>query len=254
LAKDKELNMIRIFDDLEALSQAAAKMFMDLANHAAASQGRFSVALSGGHTPRRLYEILADDPYHNKIDWEDVHVFWGDERCVPPGDPRSNVQMAYQTLLNHVPIPANQIHPLHSGLPTAMAAVRYETELREFFGVQPPAFDLILLGLGENAHTASLFPHAPVLDEKERWVDEVYVPEQGIYRVTMTAPLINQAKEVIFLVSGADKALALQSVLEGAYHPHELPAQLIHPNGAHPIWLVDKAASHKLAVETMEVA
>ena len=146
--------MIRIFDDLEILSQAAAKMFMDLADQAIVSQGRFSVALSGGHTPRRLYEILAGTPYHDKIHWEDVHVFWSDERCLPADDPRNNSQMARQTLLNHVPIPEKQVHPILGDLPAAMAAARYESELQEFFGVQEPVFDLILLGLGENAHTA----------------------------------------------------------------------------------------------------
>ena len=246
--------MIRIFDDLETLSQAAAEMFADLANRAIVSHGRCSVALSGGHTPRRMYGILADAPFRDQIQWQAIHVFWGDERCVPLDDPRSNAQMARQILLSHVPIPANHIHPIQGDLPAALAAFNYETELRDFFRDQTPIFDLILLGLGDNAHTASLFPHTPVLDEKERWVDEVYVAEQHIYRVTLTAPLINQAKEVIFLVSGADKANALQGVLEGAYQPHDLPAQLIRPNGVHPIWLVDKAASHKLAVETMEVA
>ena len=246
--------MVRIFDDLEALSQAAAKMFMDLANQAIASQGRFSVALSGGHTPRRLYEILAGTPYHEKILWEEVHVFWSDERCLPSDDPRNNSQMARQTLLNLVPVQKNHVHPILSDLPVALAAARYETELEQFFGVQPPVFDLILLGLGENAHTASLFPHSPALDEKERWVDGVYVAEQSMYRVTMTASFINQAKEVIFLVSGAQKASALQRVLEGAYYPHEYPAQLIRPNGGHPIWLVDRAAAHKLVKETVEPA
>jgi 6-phosphogluconolactonase len=246
--------MIRIFDDLEALSQAAAKMFMDLSNDAIALHGRFSVALSGGNTPHHLYEILAGVPYHDKIDWEDIHVFWSDERCLPADDPRNNSQMARQALLNHVPVPKSHVHPILSDLPVALAAARYEAELGEFFGVQLPVFDLILLGLGENAHTASLFPHSPALDEKEHWVDGVYVAEQSMYRVTMTAPFINQAKEVIFLVSGAQKASALQSVLEGAYHPHEYPAQLIRPNGAHPIWLVDKAAAHKLVEEIVEPA
>lgn len=246
--------MIRIFDEIETLSQAAAEMFADVANRAIISHGRCSVALSGGHTPHRLYEILADAPIRDRIQWQAIHVFWGDERCVPPDDPRSNAQMARQVLLNHVPIPADHIHPIQGDLPAALAAFNYETELRDFFRDQLPIFDLILLGLGDNAHTASLFPHTPVLDEKDRWVDEVYVADQHMYRVTLTAPLINQAKEVIFLVSGAEKATALQGVLEGTYHPHDLPAQLIRPNGAHPIWLADKAACHKLAVETMEVA
>jgi 6-phosphogluconolactonase len=246
--------MIQIFNDLEALSQQAAEKFAGLANRAIASQGRFNVALSGGNTPRRLYEILAGSPYHDQIHWEDVYVFWGDERCLPADDPRSNSQMARQTLLNHVPVPASHLHPILGDLPAALAATHYEAELQEFFGTQPPIFDLILLGLGENAHTASLFPNTPVLGESERWVSEVYVTEQSMYRVTMTAPLINQAREVIFLVSGAEKASALQSVLEGAYQPHKYPAQLIHPNGAHPTWLVDKAAAHKLTVEKMEPA
>lgn len=246
--------MVQIFNDLENLSQAAAEMFAELATRASASQGRFSVALSGGHTPRRLYEILAGAPYHDQICWEDVYIFWGDERCLPADDPRSNSQMARQTLLNHVPIPASHIHPILGDLPAALAATHYEAELRDFFRVPPPAFDLILLGLGENAHTASLFPHTAVLGESERWVSDVYVAEQSMYRVTITTPLINQAREVIFLVSGAEKASALQSVLEGAYQPHEYPAQLIHPNGAHPTWLVDKAAAHKLTVETIEPA
>ncbi len=246
--------MIRIFNDLESLSQTAAEMFADLAKHAIVSRGRFSVALSGGLTPRRLYEILADTPYREEIPWEAIHVFWSDERCVPADDPRSNAQMARQTLLSHVSVPANHVHPILSDLPAAVAATQYETELQGFIQNRPPVFDLILLGLGENAHTASLFPHTSVLDEKERWVDEVYVAEQSMYRVTMTAPFINQAREVIFLVSGAQKASALQSVLEGAYHPHEFPAQLIRPNGAHPIWLVDRAAAHKLVEETVESA
>ena len=246
--------MISVFKDFEALSQVAAGMFVDLANQAITSSGRFSVVLSGGHTPRRLYEILASTPFRDKIRWEAVNVFWGDERCVPINDPRSNALMVCQILLNHVPVPANQIHPIQGDLPAALAAFNYETELRNFFSGKPPVFDLILLGVGENAHTASLFPHTPVLDEKKRWVEEVYVAEQSMYRVTLTAPLINQASNVLFLVSGSDKALALQNVLEGAYRPHELPAQLIRPNGVHPTWLVDKAAAHKLMVEEMEVA
>jgi 6-phosphogluconolactonase len=246
--------MIRIFNDLESLSQAAAEMFADLANQAITSRGRFCVTLSGGNTPRRLYEILAHAPLQDHIHWESIYVFWGDERCVPADDPRSNARMARKTLLAHVPVPAIQIHPIQGDLSPALAAAQYETELRDFFGDQPPIFDLVLLGLGENAHTASLFPHTPVLDEKERWVKEVYVAEQGMYRVTLTAPLINQANEVIFLVSGADKASALQSVLEGTYQPHELPAQLIRPNGVHPIWLVDRAAGHKLVADTVEPA
>jgi len=246
--------MIHVFNNYETLSKAAAEIFVDLANQAIDSNGRFSVALSGGSTPHRLYETLAIAPFREKVHWEAVHIFWGDERCVPLDDPRSNFLMARRTLLDRVPVQADNVHPILGDLPAALAASHYESMLQDFFEKQAPVFDLILLGLGENAHTASLFPHTSVLDEKERWAEEVYVTEQSMYRVTLTVPIINQAKEAIFLVSGADKASALQSVLEGAYHPHEFPAQLIRPHGAHPIWLVDKAAAHKLVEETVEPA
>jgi 6-phosphogluconolactonase len=241
--------MIRVFNDLDQLSEAAAEMFMDLANQVIHTRGRFIVVLSGGNTPRCLYQLLAAQPYRDKIHWKFIHFFWGDERCVPANDPRNNALMAYQSLIDHIPIPAANIHAVQCDLPPALAAKLYESELKKFFGNQPPIFDLILLGMGENAHTASLFPQTSVLNETERWVAEVYLPEQGMYRVTFTVPLINQANQVVFLVSGADKALALQKVLEGVYQPQEYPAQLIHPNGTHPDWLVDKAASHKLTTE-----
>jgi 6-phosphogluconolactonase len=240
--------MIRVFKDLESLSQAAAELFAELSEGAIRARGRFSVALSGGNTPSRLYELLANDPFRDKIQWRSVHVFWSDERCVPADDPRNNARMAHQVLLDRIALPVENIHAAQGDLPPAEAAARYEAELRKFFGDQPPVFDLILLGMGDNAHTASLFPHTPVLEERERWVAEVYLAEQNMFRVTFTAPFINQASQVVFLVSGADKAVALQNVLEGAYQPQEYPAQLIRPNGAHPIWLVDRAAGHKLAV------
>jgi 6-phosphogluconolactonase len=226
--------------------------FFEQFSHAISERRRFSVVLSGGETPRRLYEILATPPFQARICWGDVHVFWSDERCVPPDDPRSNARMARQALLDHVPIPPENIHPIHCETSPQQAALSYEQELRDFFGSQPPIFDLVLLGLGENGHTASLFPNTPVLKEQQRWVVEVYVAELEMYRVTLTAPLINQARQVVFLVCGSEKASVLQDVLEGAYQPNDLPAQLIRPNGAHPIWLVDKAASRKLAAEIDE--
>jgi 6-phosphogluconolactonase len=244
--------MIRVFDNLEHLSHVAAGIFAEQARQAIHARQRFSVALSGGNTPRRLYELLADARFHDKILWQAVHIFWSDERCVLSDDPRSNFRMAREILLDHVPLPPGNIHPMRGDLSPAESATQYEAELRKFFGAQPPVLDLVLLGMGDNAHTASLFPHTPVLKETERWVSEVYVRELDMYRITLTAPLINQAAQVVFLVSGADKALALQNVLEGAYQPQEYPAQLIRPNGAHPLWLVDKAASHKLIVETDE--
>ncbi len=240
--------MIRVFTDLEALSQAAAELFALQSRVASMVCGRFSVALSGGETPRRMYEILASPPYGDRIHWNEVHIFWSDERCVPEDDPRNNSLMARQSLLDHVPIPPANIHPIRCSMAPGQAASEYEHELREFFSTSNPNFHLILLGLGSNGHIASLFPHTPVLNEKEKWVAEVYVEELGMHRVTFTAPYINQAAQVVFLVSGADKAQVLEDVLEGPYQPNDLPAQLIRPAGIHPLWLVDKAASHKLTV------
>jgi len=244
--------MVRIFQDMESLSQAAAEQFTVLSRQSISICGRFSVALSGGSTPHRLYQILANAPYRERIHWDAVHVFWSDERCVPEDDPRSNARMARQVLLNLVPIPAENVHPIQCNLSPQDAAFQYEKELREFFSRQNPNFHLVLLGLGENGHIASLFPHTSFLNEQERWVSEVYIPELDMHRVTFTAPFINQASHVVFLVSGLDKAEVLEKVLEGPYQPHELPAQLIRPNGTHPLWLVDKAASQKLTAQNTE--
>lgn len=241
--------MIRVLHDYEDLSQAAAELFTVQSRQAGLVCGRFSVALSGGETPRRTYELLATPPYRDRIHWDEVHVFWSDERCVPEDDPRSNSRMARQALLDHVPIPPGNIHPIRCDQSPQQAAAQYEKELRDFFSVQNPNFHLVLLGLGENGHTASLFPHTTVLNEHEKWVSDVFVEEVGMYRVTFTAPFINQAEQVVFLVSGAEKAKVLESVLEGAYQPHELPAQFIRPKGNHPTWLVDKAAGHKLTID-----
>lgn len=240
--------MIRIYNDLEELSQAAAELFMLQSRIAGVVCGRFTVALSGGETPRRMYEILASPPYRKRIHWKEVHVFWSDERCVPEDDPRNNAWMARQTLLDHVPIPPQNIHPIRCSSSPQQAAIQYEQELKEFFSTQNPHFHLVLLGLGGNGHIASLFPHTAVLTETKRWVSEVYVEELGMHRVTFTAPYINHSGQVAFLVSGADKAQVLEDVLEGPYQPNELPAQLIRPAGIHPLWLVDKAASHKLTM------
>jgi 6-phosphogluconolactonase len=246
--------VIRVFNHYEALSQGAAEMFVELARKTIISSGYFKVVLSGERISRRMYEILATEPFRSKVRWEAVHVFWSDERCVLIDDLPGNTRMVQRTLLSHIPILASHIHMIHRNLPAALAALQYESQLRNFFNGQPPSFDLVLLELGEKAQTAGLFPCMPVLDERTHWVEDVYVAEENIHHVTLTAPLINQARQVVFLVSGAEKSAALQQVLEGMYQPHELPAQLIHPGGAHPVWLVDRAAAHKLVVEPVEPA
>jgi len=249
----KENIMIHTFEDIEELSQEAAKHFIEAADIAIRERGRFSVALSGGNTPRTLFVLLAHAPFRSQVDWQNVHIFWSDERCVSPDDPRSNYHMAQETLLAKIPTPIENIHHIQGELKPEAAAAKYEAELQAFFGAEPPAFDLILLGLGDNAHTASLFPHTSALNETKRWVTSVYVEEISMSRITMTAPLINQARKIIFLVSGEDKAPAVKQVLEGSYKPHEYPAQLISPDQARPIWLLDHAAAHKLRAETVKI-
>jgi 6-phosphogluconolactonase len=244
--------MIQVYNDLEGLSQAGAELFTLQSRQASLICGRFSVALSGGETPRRMYEILATSPYRERVHWQEVHIFWSDERCVPADDPRSNALLAHQVLLDQVPIPVKNIHPINCAQTPEQAAQQYEQELRQFFSTSNPNFHLVLLGLGSNGHIASLFPHTSVLNEKDKWVSQVYIKELGMHRVTFTAPFINLASQVVFLVSGAEKAQVLESVLEGPYQPHELPAQLIRPDGKHPVWLVDKAASHKLTMNDVE--
>jgi 6-phosphogluconolactonase len=237
--------VISVFRDLEQLSRAASSLMAQRARAAAAEHGRFTVALAGGHTPKRTYELLAAPPLRDQIPWSQLHVFWGDERYVPPDDARSNQRMARETLLDHVPVPSQQVHPIECTGTPADSADRYERCLREFLG---PAlrFDLVLLGLGEDGHTASLFPHSPVLTERTRWVADLFVQGQGLHRVTMTAPLINRAHAVVFLVSGPNKASAVQAVLHGANDPDLLPAQLIRPSDGEPRWLVDEAAATRL--------
>jgi len=244
--------MIRRYKDLEAISRAAAEIFVEEAADAVSARGRFAVALSGGETPRRLYNLLAESPIRENIEWKAVHVFWGDERCVPDDDPRSNARMARLSLLDHVPLPSENIHPITCDRPPQEAAVQYEAEIRTFFGTDAPAFDLVLLGLGDNAHTASIFPHTPVLDENDRWVAEVYVPEQDMHRITLTAPVINQARQVLFLVSGPGKAGALQQVLQGPFRPYDFPAQLIRTKAGQALWLVDRDAAGKLGLALEE--
>lgn len=237
--------MVAVYAGIESLCHAAAELFAHEALQAVASRGRFVVLLSGGNTPRRTYQLLATSPLKDQVPWHAVHVFWVDERYVPSEDQRSNALMARQELLDHVPIPAAQIHPIPYNCSAHESAVEYETILRTFFAGGPPRFDIVFLGLGENGHTASLFPGTPVLKERQRWVSEVYPAGEGVHRLTLTASVINQAKCVAFLVSGADKATILREVLEGSPNPHRVPAGLISPAGR-LLWLVDRDAAADL--------
>jgi 6-phosphogluconolactonase len=234
-----------VLPDLEALSRAAAQRFSALAQ----AHDPFSVALSGGGTPRRLYETLAAPPFCEHIPWERVHVFWGDERCVPPDDAGSNYRMARETLLDRVPLPAGNVHRIRGELGPEAAAQDYAQQLRAFFGAQRPALDLILLGMGDDGHTASLFPGSGALHETRRPVVGVtaYYQDRPARRVTLTPPAINAARQVIFLVAGAGKAQVLRDVLDGPCQPDVLPAQIVRPAAGSLSWLVDAAAATHVA-------
>jgi 6-phosphogluconolactonase len=235
--------MIRIFTDLEDLSRAAAEVFAAEARQAVQARGRFVVALAGGSTPRRAYQLLAREPFRELVPWRYTHVFWGDERCVPADDPRNNALMARQALLDHVPVPLEQVHPMVCSCSPSESAAKYEALLRGFFAAGRPRFDLVLLGLGENGHTASLFPGSSVLKEQQRWVAEVSLAEEVLHRLTLTAAAINHAALAVFLVSGSDKAPMLRKVLEGPRDPYNIPAQLIKPADGGLLWLVDRDAA-----------
>jgi len=232
-----------------ALADEAARRFADLARAALADHGRFTVALSGGSTPRALYERLARPPLRDAVDWANVHVFWGDERMVPPDDSESSYRMARETLLAHVAVPAANIYPVPTvgGTPEA-AAKAYAETLVAVFGADVPRFDLILLGIGPDGHTASLFPGQPeVVRPSEALVTAVHnAPKPPPIRVTFTYKLINAAANVLFVVAGADKAAALSEVLNGPADVARLPAQGVRLDGGELVWLVDEGAAESL--------
>jgi 6-phosphogluconolactonase len=242
---------IRILADAEAVSRAAAEEFVRLANAAIAARGQFTIALSGGSTPKRLYQLLAETPFREQVAWDKVEFFWGDERSVPPDHNDSNYHMASEAMLRKLPVPATHIHRMEAERTDRDAAARdYEAALARVFktsvGGELPAFDLILLGMGPDGHTASLFPHTTALKERSRWVVVNYVPKFATDRVTFTVPVLNRAREVLFLIAGADKAAPLHEVLEGPPNSDEYPSQFVKPAPGELVLFVDRAAAAKL--------
>jgi 6-phosphogluconolactonase len=239
------LNLL-VYETPEELAEAAARDFAARAEEAIDALGRFAVVLAGGSTPKATHEALARD-YSGRLDWGRVHVFFGDERTVPPDHEDSNYRMAHEALLSRVPV--GSVHRMRGELPPAEAAAAYEEELREFFGPDGvPAFDLILLGLGEDGHTASLFPETSALDVTDRWVVANPVLKLEATRLTLTIPVINAARAVAFLVAGEGKAKALKEILEGDADPREYPAKFIRPEGGDLTWMVDRAAAGSLEI------
>lgn len=254
---------ILVLPDRAALARLAAARFVSLAQNALRVDAKFSVALSGGSTPRDLYALLATHEFSSRVDWSQTHLFWSDERAVPPDNPDSNFKMANDTLISHVPIPPENVHRIHAEIAPDAAAAEYEAALGQFFSSSrkageprsrvgadrtarsdwTPRFDLILLGLGPDAHTASLFPHTPALRETSHCVTAQYVEKLNTHRITFTPRLINAAGSIFFLVAGVDKADAVRAVLFGKYSPEDFPAQLVQPIQGKLTWLLDQAAS-----------
>ena len=238
--------MIGIYKNQHELSTAAADLFVVSAKDAIKRRGSFTVALTGGNSPALLYTMLADSPYREEVEWDKVFVYWGDERWVPLDDERSNARMAYETLLNHVSVPPDHIYPMwEAGESPQLYAIKYEQFLD--LNLQEERFDLILLGMGDDGHTASLFPGTAVLQEKTKRVAAYYLAEQEMYRITLTAPLINKARTIVFMLYGSSKANALYEVLEGNRNIEKYPAQLIQPDDGIVHWLVDEAAAKNLS-------
>ena len=238
-----------VYRTTKELADAGAQQFATLAESAIAQRGVFNAVLAGGNTPRQLYQRLVQPPYLDGLDWLNIHVFFGDERCVPPDHSESNYAMASQTLLSHVPIPLTNIHRIPGELSPTQAADAYTFELQTAFGGLLPEFDLVLLGLGEDGHTASLFPGTQALSETERWViavDHTTPPPPMLPRITLTLPVINAAHNVLFLVSGEAKAQVLAHVLDDPAGEFKLPAQRIQPSVGSLLFLVDEAAAQNV--------
>jgi len=229
---------LKVFENPAEVARAAAEHLVSLRPT--------SVALSGGSTPRVLYELLANagEPFRDQIAWDQTHFFFTDERHVPPDDPDSNYRMVNEAMFSRIPVPKQNIHRVPAENQVAGdAAKEYETDLRKFFGAAIPAFDLILLGLGEDGHTASLFPHSPALNETQRLVVAPFVEKLNSYRITLTLPVLNNGKSVVFLVTGASKAEILNEIIKTKRNPDLYPAQAISPTNGAVSWLVDNAAA-----------
>ena len=251
---------VRVYRDPEELALKAARLFARLADQYVIGCGRFTVALSGGSTPRAMFSLLAAEPFLETVPWSSIYFFWGDERCVPPDHPDSNYRMTADVLLSKVPVPRDNIFRIPAELPDPEeAATEYTSTLTSFFlagpganrtGTAPlssvPRFDLVFLGMGPDGHTASLFPHTTALQAGERIAVANYVEKFKAHRITLTAATINNARNVTFLAAGEDKAETLRNVLEGSYQPDVYPSQLIRPRNGTLLWLVDETAARML--------
>jgi 6-phosphogluconolactonase len=238
--------MLHIYKTADGTIKALADYFVQIVNAAIKEKGRCTVVLSGGNSPKKLYELLASPDYCRQINWDKIYFFFGDERYVPFTDPENNGNMVKKTLFEPLMIADANIFYINTAVPPAESAKKYAQRILTYFKNNPVRFDLILLGLGENAHTASLFPHTPVLKEKKALASAVYIEELSSYRITMTAALINEAHAIAFLVYGDTKAKAVHDVLEGEKDPETFPAQLVIPEDGVMNWFLDEGAAKSL--------
>lgn len=236
---------LQVYRDPAALARALADFFIATAGLSMAERGSFRVALSGGNTPRATYELLGREPLRTAISWSDVFIYFGDERCVPPDDEQSNYHMVERAFLDKVPIPRGNVHRIHGEMDPGLAANDYGSLLRADFG-NAPHFDLMMLGLGEDGHTASLFPGMPPDSDDQSLVRAVYSESQLMWRITMTPKLINMARAVVFAVEGPGKAQILADVFEGPLDPVKYPAQIVNPASGRLYWFVDELAAGML--------
>ncbi len=240
--------MYYVEPDPAALARRAAQYLVEMVSEASEANGRARVAISGGSTPKAAFQLLADpdQPWRTRMPWDKLDLFWVDERTVPPDNPESNYRMTRESLLDHVPLRPEQVHRMEGELDPEVAAARYESELRNGFrleGAECPRFDLIGLGMGDDGHTASLFPHTAAIHEMSRLVTANQVPQKDTWRLTLTWPVINHARSVFFLIAGADKASVVREVFTGSRDPERLPSQLIWPSSGILTLFLDEAAA-----------
>jgi 6-phosphogluconolactonase len=235
---------LEIAKNMDELSSLAADRIAAYIRHRLDHQDIFTIALSGGTTPKNIYRLL--EVNKDKIDWPRIHIFWGDERMVPFNDERNNAKMAFETLIMRVSVPESQVHIMRTDIEPQASAGAYNLLLHQYFIGKEKSFDLVLLGLGEDAHTLSLFPGEDTLHEKNKWAVPVYLQKQDMYRITLTPPIVNNAACIFFIVGGEGKSQALKNVLEGPFEPDRYPAQIIRPLNGELVWLVDIAAAARL--------
>ena len=237
---------LHIYKNKEEMSEALASWMCEVIADTLKEQEYFSLVLSGGSTPQLLYKTLVSDKFKDKINWSRIHVFWGDERAVPYSDERNNAKMAHELLLNKVDIPAGHVHIMRTDIEPNFSTDAYRKMLHDFFDNTSTTFDLVLLGMGDDGHTLSLFPGSPIIEEHKHWVNSVYNHEQEMYRITLMPKIVNRSAKIVFMVDGEKKAKMLQQVLQGDYKPTEFPAQIIKPENGELHWFVDEAAAQEL--------